>query len=206
VTDLAAAPVLSPTAFRWRLGPALAAGGLGGCALGVFARGWMRLIAEDPDFTWGGTIFIVGAFTAFGLGQAGAAFARRRCLRRWKLTVARAIGVVTMLPLFVGAGSLMLPTVVGAGLAVARTRWYSVVRVACAVVASGPVLFVAYDLYDSFGLSPRSLAGAALIAATYATIVWATRFTFAAHGSGSGGSAPDAGSMRSVQAPATGPD
>jgi hypothetical protein len=32
-----------------------------GAALGVVARCWMRLITEDSEFTWSGTIFIVVA-------------------------------------------------------------------------------------------------------------------------------------------------
>jgi hypothetical protein len=34
---------------------ALAIGLFGGFALGVVSRAWMRLISEDPDFTWNGT-------------------------------------------------------------------------------------------------------------------------------------------------------
>ena len=72
----------------------------------------MRLIAEDPEFSWGGTIFIVLAFTIFGFTQSIVAVVRRRARRRWTLTVARVAGVIGFMPLFGRAGSIMMPTVV----------------------------------------------------------------------------------------------
>jgi hypothetical protein len=85
-----------------------------------------------------------------------------------------------MLPLFVAAGALMFPTVVGCGLAVARTGWPTLTRSLCLLVAAGPVVFVGSDLVGSFGWSLHSLAGFVLMLAIYATIIGATRFTFAA--------------------------
>ena len=167
-------------AARSRTMPTLAIGLLGGFALGVVARAWMRLISEDPEFTWNGTIFIVGGFTLFGLTQSIVAVARRRTTRWWKLTGVRTIGAIGMLPLFVAAGSLMFPTVAGCGLASARPEWPKVVRGLCVVVAAGPVLFVGSDLIGSFGWSLHTLAGFVIMLAVYATIIWATRFTFAA--------------------------
>ena len=84
-----------------------------------------------------------------------------------------------MLPLFVGAGSVMLPTVVAGGLAYARTDWNRIVRVVCLAVAMLPVLFVAKDLVDSFGWSVHTLLGFAGLLAVYGTIVVAARSTFA---------------------------
>jgi hypothetical protein len=160
--------------------PAMAIGLLGGFALGVVARAWMRLISEDPDFTWSGTIFIVGGFTFFGLTQSIVAVARRRTTRWWRLTGVRTIGAVGMLPLFVAAGALMFPTVAGCGLASARSEWPKAIRGLCLVVATGPVLFVGTDLIGSFGWSLHALAGFVTMLAVYATIIWATRFNFAA--------------------------
>jgi hypothetical protein len=160
--------------------PALAIGLLGGLALGVVARAWMRLISEDPDFTWNGTIFIVGGFTLFGLTQSIVAVARHRTTRWWKLTGVRAIGAVGMLPLFVAAGALMFPTVAGCGLASSRPEWPKPIRGLCLVVAAGPVLLVGTDLIGSFGWSLHTLAGFVTMLAVYATIIWAARFTFAA--------------------------
>ena len=162
----------------------LAIGLFGGAVLGIAARAWMRLIADDPEFTWGGTIFIVMAFTIFGFTQSIGAVARRRTRRRWTLTIARVIGTVGLLPLFVGAGALMLPTVVGGGLALARVEWHRVARGICLVLAAAPVLFVGSDLVSSFGWSLHALAGFVAMLVIYGTIVLATRFTFAAQPGG----------------------
>jgi len=48
----------------------LSIGLFGGAALGVTARAWMRFIADHPEFTWTGTMFIVIGFTVFGSTQA----------------------------------------------------------------------------------------------------------------------------------------
>lgn len=159
---------------------ALAIGLFGGFALGVVARAWMRLISEDPRFTWNGTISIVGGFTLFGLTQSIVAVVRRRTTRWWKLTGVRTIGGVGMLPLFVAGGALMFPTVAGCGLASARSEWSKASRGLCLVVAAGPVLFVGADLIGKFGWSLHTLAGFVMMLAVYATVIWATRFTFAA--------------------------
>ncbi len=184
MTDLAIPMTTAAERVRWRTVPILAAGLFGGFALGVIARAWMRLIAEDPEFTWSGTIFIVVGFSIFGFTQSIAAVARRRTRRRWTLTVARAIGAIGLLPLFVGAGAIMLPTVVGGGLALTRVEWRRFVRVICVVAAAGPVVFVATELVGSFGYSLRAAAGFLAMLALYGTIVTATRYTIAAQTDG----------------------
>ena len=162
----------------------LAAGLFGGLTLGIIARAWMRLISDDPQFTWGGTIFIVGGFTVFGLTQSLAAVARRRPRRRWALTIVRVVGTIGMLPLFVAAGSLMMPTVVAGGLAKARVEWNTIVRWICLAVAVVPVVIVGNQLVGSFGWSLHAAAGFVGMIAIYSTIVSATRFTFTAQADG----------------------
>src|SRR6476646_8478217 len=95
----------------WTVPIAFGLGLLGGAVLGVLARLWMRLVANEPDFSWAGTLFIVGAFAVFGAGQALSWSARRTALRRPGLTVVRALAAVLALPIFGGAGAIMLPTV-----------------------------------------------------------------------------------------------
>jgi hypothetical protein len=178
MTDLATSPHLHSVEQRpARLFLTVAAGLIGGFALGVIARGWMRLIAEDPEFTWSGTIFIVAAFTIFGLSQSIVAGVRRRARRRWTLTIVRVGGAIGFMPLFVGAGAIMLPTVVGGGLAVARKDWGRVPRAICVVLALGPVVMVGSQLVGSFGWSMRALVGFLSMLAIYGTIIAATRFT-----------------------------
>lgn len=184
MTDLARTPALIRAAEPAPVLPTLGIGVVGGCALGVVARAWMRLIAEEPEFTWSGTIFIVAGFTIFGFAQAIVAVARRRVSRRSKLTILRTFGALAMVPLFSAAGSLMLPTVLGCGLAIVRTEWRTITRCLWLLVAAGPVLFVGKDLVGSFGWSLHSLAGFVLMLAIYTTIISATRFTFSAQRDG----------------------
>jgi hypothetical protein len=138
----------------------------------------MRLISEDPQFTWSGTLFIVCGFAIFGLSQSIVAVARRRAGPRLTLT-ARAVGAVAMLPLFVAAGAVMEPTVVGGGLAFARPRWSRIIRGICLLLAAAPVIFVGSDLVDKFGWSARSGGGFVIMLAVYGTIIRASLLTFA---------------------------
>jgi hypothetical protein len=162
-----------------RVLPTLAVGLLGGLALGVVARAWMRLIAEQPEFSWNGTVFIIAGFAIFGVAQASVALARQRARGRWTLSVVRMAGAIAMLPLFGGAGALMFPTVIGGGLAVARDDWHTATRGICLVVAAGPVLFVGSDLVGTFGWSLQSVAGFVVMLAIYSTIIGAARSTLA---------------------------
>lgn len=159
------------------LAPTLAIGVFGGFALGVAARAWMRLISDDPEFTWKGTIFIVAGFTIFGFAQAIVAVVRSRQPRRWKLTIARVGGGIAALPLFVAAGAVMFPTVAGFGLGTARTHWPRAIRAICFLVALGPLVFVGRQLIDDFGWSLHSAVGYVVMLVIYAIIIAATRFT-----------------------------
>ena len=141
-----------------------------GAALGVVARCWMRLISDDPEFSWGGTIFIVLAFTVAGAGHGVAWAARRaRVRRRWS-TAARVLAAVLTLPIFTGAGAMMLPTVFGATVASARTDWPRAVRVVFAVLAIPVPIIIGADLLGN-GVTGGVLVGVVLMVATYAVIV-----------------------------------
>jgi hypothetical protein len=179
MTNLTMTPTSLSRPRPRRAAATLATGIVSGFALGVVARAWMRLIADEPDFTWNGTLFIIFGFTIFGFTQSIVAVARRYTRRRWTLTVVRAIGIVGMLPLFVGAGAVMLPTVVGGGLAFAREGWHRVTRGLCLLVAAAPVVFVGSDLVGTFGWSLHAAAGFGAMLAIYGTIIRATRSTFA---------------------------
>ena len=109
MTDAAISNQVVTDTTRRKIWPTLALGLLGGLALGVVARFWMRLIADDPAVTWNGTVFIVVGFMTFGMAQSIAAVARQRATRRWTLTTARVFGGVGILPLFVAAGGVMAP-------------------------------------------------------------------------------------------------
>jgi hypothetical protein len=184
MTDLAMPVSAESTRTHPRSVPILAVGLFGGAGLGIVARVWMRLISDHLEFSWNGTLFIVFGFTIFGFSQSIVAVARRRARRRWPLRIARVIGIIGLLPLFVGAGAQMMPTVVGGGLLLARQEWRRSVRVICLVFAVAPVVLVGSQLIGKFGLSPHTAVGFVAMVLIYAAIVSATRFTFAAQPGG----------------------
>jgi hypothetical protein len=145
-----------------------------GAALGAVARGWMRLISTDPEFSWSGTVFIVMAFTIAGLGHGIAWAARRSAHRRPWSTVGRTFGAVLTMPLFIGAGGIMLPTVVGAALCRWRSDWPVAMRAYAALVAVPAPLIIVRDSWHD-GMSLRMVAGLALMALTYTVIVTTLR-------------------------------
>lgn len=90
-------------------------GALLGFLVAIAARGWMHLVATDPEFTWGGTTAIVLMFTIFGLctGFVGAALARGRT-GWWRLAAIPGLGAflaqgIVVLPLAVLSAFLFAP-------------------------------------------------------------------------------------------------
>lgn len=104
---------------------------LGGLTWGVLLRAWMRWISTDPDFTWGGTGFILGASAIVG-GAMGLAWLRRERHGRgwWRLLGATSVLVAS------GAGIVMAPSFLLGAVAFGRTTWPRWVRVVLAVVAA----------------------------------------------------------------------
>lgn len=121
------------TSNRWG---SIALGALSGLVWGIGLRAWMRFITTDPEFTWSGTLFIIGATTVAG-AMTGLAYDRWRLGRGnwWRL-----LGFF-FLPLGAGAGSVMVPTFVLGGLALGRRRWPFWWRVLLAAVAIGFQIF-----------------------------------------------------------------
>lgn len=98
-----------------------------GLLWGVTARLFMRLLADTPEFSWSGTIGIVGfsALAGAGLGLVhGARVSGRR--RWWRLAP------LPTLVLFAGPGLLLLPGVVAAA-AAARVRPPALRRLVAAI-------------------------------------------------------------------------
>ncbi|MFL6090532.1 MAG: hypothetical protein ACJ71Z_10380 [Aeromicrobium sp.] len=114
-----------------------------GTLYGVALRGWMRFVSTDPEFSWSGTVYIVGIFTVLGLMAGLVDWGRRRGWEH-KLVAARVVGGVLALGCFMAAGVAMFPTIVPAALGVARTDWWKPLRLAltagAAVIAELVVL------------------------------------------------------------------
>lgn len=115
--------------------PIVAGAGFG-LVWGVTMRAWMRYISTDPEFSWGGTLFIVGATTVVG---ALLGFARHRRqvggVGWWRLTFVSLI-------LLGSGGAVMWPSVILGAVAIGhpRPRWMRWVLGLGAVGAQVPVL------------------------------------------------------------------
>ena len=141
-----------------------------GLLIGIVARWWMRLVTDEPEFSWSGTIFIVGAFTITGMGHGLAWAARRADLRRRWTTPARVLATVLTLPIFVGAGVMMMPTVLCASLAHHRRDWRRAVRVIVFLLALPAPIVIVVDIVRN-GITPGRLLGVVLFVATYVIVV-----------------------------------
>ncbi len=143
-----------------------------GFSWGVVIRLWMRYISTDPEFSWSGTGYIVGAATLVGT-LLGVAVYRRSLARGnwWRLNG------LSVLTLGMAAGAVMIPTVLVGGLAIGRRRWPTWLRVSLLVLAFGvQVLFFA----GANGDFPRGrfATGMAVYAVMLGLETWAASIPF----------------------------
>ena len=92
-----------------------------GLVWGVVARGFMRLLTTSPEFTWTGTMYIVGSAGLVG-ALVGVVRAQRLAGRSWWF---RLLGLPLVL-LFGAAGAIMAPGVAGVVMLADRRRWLAV--------------------------------------------------------------------------------
>lgn len=128
-----------PPLHRWaedrNVATTMAVGLFVGAGWGIIARAWMRLISERPEFSWSGTLYVVGAPAVIG---AVVALAHVAMARQWRAArVVRVPAALVHVLLGMGAGVLLLPTIVFGSLALARRRYGVAVRVAIALVVLG---------------------------------------------------------------------
>lgn len=159
--------------------PLILGGGLiAGTVWGINARLWMRYISTDPDFTWGGTLFIVLGFAIVGSSQSIAYVARTRVSTRWKLTLVRMATFAGVVPIFGGAGGLMAPTVLLGALSASHGNWPRWFRVLLGIGAALPVIAVSTSVSADFPVLHTLLATIWLFG-IYAVVVWAAQFSLA---------------------------
>jgi hypothetical protein len=149
----------------------IAGGALAGLAWGLAMRGWMRFISTSPEFTWEGTGFILGASTIVGT-VLGLAFLRRESGGGgwWRL------GGLSVLLLGVGAGGVMIPSVLFGAIAFGKTRWAPALRAVLGLLAVAVQAAVFLTLEEL----PAGRAFPALV--TYAGLItfeaWAVSVVF----------------------------
>lgn len=142
----------------------------GGFVWGVVARAWMRVVAGDPEFSWGGTLFIVGLFTVVGAAQGVALAVRRARWPRWAQTIVRVPVAFVGLFLGFGAGTVMLPALVTGPLALGRTDWPRGARWALAGVAALNAAGVFVLLHDGISWW-RAAVGWLLMLPLYGVVI-----------------------------------
>ena len=142
---------------------AAALGFAAGVVWGAIARVFMRLLSTTPDFSWSGTLFILGVGAVAGscIGVVhGARVAGRSGW--WRLAAFPA------LILFAGPGMVLLPAAVGMA---AVLRGGRVGRTLGAVVVAGsPLVVVLSD--ESLGVTPTQLAGLVLMVLSAVPLGW----------------------------------
>ena len=142
------------------------AGALLGAGWGAVARGFMRLLTTQPEFSWEGTLFIIGIAVVAGALVGLVHGARTSGRSRWW----RLVGLPGLLVVF-GQGLVLLPGAVGFACVLRGGR---LLRMTGAVlVAVPPVLVVALAGDASFlTITPAQLAGLALMTVSAAPLGW----------------------------------
>ncbi len=103
-----------------------AAAGFGlGVAWGIAARGWMRLITTEPEFSWAGTGMILAIAGLSGLALGIMYGVRRTGRSRWW----RVLAVLCLL-LFAGPGMIFIPAFFLGGFLYLRHAWARAIGVA----------------------------------------------------------------------------
>lgn len=150
------------------------AGGLFGLLWGGTLRGWMRFISTDPEFSWSGTGFILGASMIVGLLMG---LARRRRMAGgsgyWRLTMAS-------LGLLGGGGAIMWPGIILGAVAIGRSRpmWLKWSAGLSALALQVPVLQSAVGENWRFSWPERVMASAWYLP-MFAIEAWAFSVVFA---------------------------
>jgi len=141
----------------WNRHPILV-GGFAGLTWGIAMRLWMRFISTDPEFSWSGTGFIIGAALIVGLSLGAASAARRRTRGGWW----RLLGLPVIF-LGAGAGVIMLPGTLLGGLAFGRRHWPRPVRLVLGILALGGTAVLVFASSDFVGPIKTTVALAAFI-------------------------------------------
>lgn len=145
-------------AIGWGVGAGLVGGSV--------YRGFMRLVTDDPHFSWAGTLLIVGIVTLVTVLVAICARARRTWGGRWSVGAVRSVTGASFL-LLTGAGAMVVaPVWLLGGLALGRTDWPRALRIALWLLAGLAAVAIGAGVFLS---TPelaivRRMAGLAVLA------------------------------------------
>ena len=151
----------------------LATGAGAGLAWGISMRAWMRFISTSPEFSWSGTLFILGASVIAGTVLAYA-WHRRRVggAGFWRLSFASLL-------LLGAGGAVMWPSVTLGAIAfgLRRPTWLRLLLALGAVAAQIPVIG---GIADNWRFGPGEIALATVwYAPMLAFEAWAFSVAFA---------------------------
>ncbi len=149
----------------------------GGLIVGVVSRFWMRWISTDPEFSWSGTIFIVGAFTIFFTTQSVVFLLRQLVHTRQRTTLIRVFGVIFSLPIFTAAGGIMFPAVALASIALWTNALGPRGRKVLLVLSLVIPFRVSKDIVEDFGWTFATVGRILLFIAIYTLVIISTRPT-----------------------------
>ncbi|MGA1139806.1 MAG: hypothetical protein ACO3VN_06690 [Ilumatobacteraceae bacterium] len=142
-----------------------------GLALGVISRVWMRLISNEPEFSWGGTAVVVGVFVLSGLGTGISLMMSAG--GRTRDVIGRGVGLLMLLPSFLGAGAQIMPGVTLGSLSLHRNTWKPWIRILFGLLALvQPVGIVVEELLADVSL--WRVLGLLMFMATYVALVFMT--------------------------------
>ena len=142
-----------------------------GLALGVISRVWMRLIANEPEFSWRGTAIVVGVFVVSGLGTGISLMMSAG--GRTRDVIGRGVGLLMLLPSFFSAGAQIMPGVIVGSLSLHRNTWKPWIRILFALLALvQPVGIVVEELLAE--VSFWRVLGLLMFMATYVALVFMT--------------------------------
>jgi hypothetical protein len=129
-----------------------------GAAWGVAARVWMRLISDNPEFSWSGTLFIVGLSALFGGFTLAAATALRQGRSGWWRLLA-----VPGLLVFASQGAAFFPGGLVAAVGLSRRSWPGRAVAALAVLVVPVLLWRQFRLDDVTMLPASDRAQVAML-------------------------------------------
>ena len=133
-------------------------GALTGLAWGLLARLFMRLLATTPEFTWDGTLAILGLSTLLGTGLGLVVGARQSGRSRWWR-----LAPVPGLVLFMSPGMVMVPGGVLVALALAARSRVATLLLLVAALAAVVVPAVVLDDGEGAEASPLASLGLAFV-------------------------------------------
>lgn len=148
-----------------------------GLILGIVARIWMRWISTDPEFSWSGSIFIVGTFTIFFTNQSLVLLLRRRTLGKKRTTLVRTAGIIFSLPIFSAAGGIMFPTVALASVGIWNRQLGLLTRRVLIWLSLIIPIKISFDILSDFGWTFATFGRILLFVFIYSVVIFATRPT-----------------------------